>query len=54
MDGVVGEDMWPAELEHTFHHMRDAGADDGTGDHRSHSERVVNTEGEGGVVVSRR
>jgi hypothetical protein len=46
MDGVAGEDVWPAELEHTFHHMRGPGADNSTvGQHR-HSEGVVHAEGE--------
>jgi hypothetical protein len=53
MDGVAGEDVWPAELEHTFHHMRDSGADDGTDGQHSHSERVAHTEGELCVIVSR-
>jgi hypothetical protein len=46
MDGVAGEDVWPAELEHTFHHMRGIGADNGTGDQHSHREGVAHTGGE--------
>jgi hypothetical protein len=46
MDGVAGGDVWPTELEHTFHHMRGSGADDGTDGQHSHSEGVAHTEGE--------